>query len=293
MPELPEVETVKRGLERSIVGKTVASVDIRVPKIFNAPDARIREGLLGARVAAVERRAKIILVRLENEWTLAIHLKMTGQLVVVGPERTKTLGTGFIAGHPEKAYEEPLPHKHTHIILGFTGGTTLYFNDLRKFGWFRLVRPEELAGFLAGMGHGPEPFDAEFDPDYLYRVARGRRSPIKTMLLDQSVVAGVGNIYADEALFRAKIHPRRKANSLTALEVKALVSTIREALTLGIEYGGTTFNSFRNVEGTSGKMRDYLMVYGREGLPCSVCGTPIERLKIGQRSSHLCPTCQR
>lgn len=293
MPELPEVETVRRGLERTIVGKTVESVDVRVPKIFPDDTATISANLVGGTVVSAERRAKVLLVNLSNDWTVAIHLKMTGQLVVHGTERSKTLGTGFVAGHPEKAYEQALPHKHTHVIVRFTDGTTLYFNDLRKFGWFKLVAPERREAFLAAMNHGPEPFDVEFSPDYLYRVAKQRSIPIKTLLLDQSVVAGVGNIYADEALYRIKVRPTRPAKSLRAVEIQALVDAVRHVLGLGIEHGGTTLNTYVNVEGTSGKMRDHLKVYGREGLPCSVCGNPIERMKIGQRSSHYCPTCQR
>ncbi len=293
MPELPEVETVRRGLERTIVGKRVASVEIRVPKIFADSQERIDALLVGATVEAVERRAKVILVRLSTKTTLAIHLKMTGQLVVQTPERTKAMGTGFIAGHPEKAYEQPLPHKHTHVIVTFEDGTVLYFNDLRKFGWFRLYEDGVVERLFEDSKLGPEPFSETFTTEYFSAALRKRQIPIKTALLDQKVVAGVGNIYADEALFEARVSPFRKASSLKNAEISRLHAAVKHVLDLGIEYGGTTFNSYVNAEGTAGKMRDYLKVYGREGQPCRGCTGTVVRTKIGQRSAHYCPSCQR
>lgn len=293
MPELPEVETVRRGLERTIVGKRVASVEIRVPKIFADPQERIDALLIGATVTAVERRAKVILIRLSTNSTLAIHLKMTGQLVVRTPERTRAMGTGFIAGHPEKAYEQPLPHKHTHVIVTFDDGTVLYFNDLRKFGWFRLYENGAVERLFEEAKLGPEPFSDAFTLEHFGAALKKRRIPIKTALLDQKVVAGVGNIYADEALFEARISPFRKASSLAKEEISRLHAAVKHVLELGIEYGGTTFNSYVNAEGTPGKMRDYLKVYGREGLPCRGCDGEVVRTKIGQRSAHYCPSCQR
>ncbi len=292
MPELPEVETVRRGLERTIVGKRVSAVEVRVPKTFADPSAVIDAQLIGATVRSVERRAKVILIRLSTGLTLAIHLKMTGQLVVRTPVRTKAMGTGFIAGHPEKAYEQPLPHKHTHVIVTFGDGTVLYFNDLRKFGWFRLYEAAAVEQLFADAKLGPEPFSDAFSPDYFRSALASRRIPIKTALLDQKVVAGVGNIYADEALFEARVSPFRKASSLKNNEVAELYSAVKHVLELGIEYGGTTFNSYVNAEGTSGKMRDYLKVYGRAGEPCRGCAGQVVRTKIGQRSAHYCPSCQ-
>ncbi len=315
MPELPEVETVKRGLERTIVGKTIASVELRNPGQFRDGRQYIDRFLVGARVESVERRGKIILVQLSNQWVLVIHLKMTGQLVLsqIANRKSQIEKEGFIGGHPEKAYEAPLPHKHTHVVIHFTDGSTLYFNDLRKFGWMRLLRSNSqrrmkneerrterrakddpsLEDFLESLRHGPEPFSDEFTVDYLWREAKKRAIPIKTFLLDQTVVAGVGNIYADEALFESKIRPTRKSKSLTRAESERLHQAIKHVLQLGIDYGGTTLNAYVNVEGTAGKMRERLLVYGREDQPCSACATPIKRIKIGQRSSHYCPTCQR
>ncbi|MGI6103250.1 MAG: bifunctional DNA-formamidopyrimidine glycosylase/DNA-(apurinic or apyrimidinic site) lyase [Patescibacteria group bacterium] len=296
MPELPEVETVRRGLERTVVGKTVQSVEIVAAKIFPVSWDALDELLIGASVARVERRAKVLLITLSNQWTLAIHLKMTGQIIVVSP---KPEVGGFVGGHPEAAYAEPLPHKHTHVTIQFTDGTMLYFNDLRKFGWMKLLAPEPTTGyvdrdsFLSSLRLGPEPLSEEFTLDYLRGVLRNRSTVVKSLLLDQAAIAGIGNIYADEALFLANVRPTRRAKTLTRKEQEKLYAAIRTVLTLGIEHGGTSMNTYVNVEGTAGRMRDHLRVYGREGEPCFVCGAPIERKKIGQRSSHYCLTCQR
>lgn len=338
MPELPEVETVRRGLARTIVGKVVSGVNVRESKIFSDDPGLIKSKLIGAKVETVERRAKLLLIGLSTGWTLAIHLKMTGQLVVVQPEMTNSEfripselqnpktneaisyklkagfaggparsanGTAFAGGHPEKSYDQPLPHKHTRVIITFTDGAKLYFNDLRKFGWMRLLRSSRIPNdefrmtnetvdeFLNKLELGPEPLGDEFTAEYLARLVARRAIPIKQVLLEQKSIAGIGNIYADEALFEARIHPLRKSSSLTADEARRLYEAIKGVLLLGIEHGGTTMNTYRNVDGGQGRMRDYLKVYGREGEPCLRCGTPIERIKIGQRSSHYCPKCQK
>lgn len=336
MPELPEVETVKRGLERTIVGKRIAAVDVRVPKIFADDRSVIDEHMIDATVTGVERRAKLILIHLargssraqSRDWTLAIHLKMTGQIIVTQSAKRKTQndGTaysthsarsgqptpsvGFVGGHPEKAYEQPLPHKHTHVTITFEDGTVLYFNDLRKFGWIRLFEQRKtqneerktqpkaqsqqtVEDFLEGLNHGPEPLSSELTLEYVRKILRARTTRIKPLLLDQSFIAGIGNIYADEALFAAAIKPTRRASSLTKAEIERLFLAIKQVLQLGIDYGGTSFNSYRNVEGTAGTMRDHLKVYGREDQLCRRCGELIVRRKIGQRSAHFCPNCQR
>lgn len=339
MPELPEVETVRRGLSQAIIGKTVADVEVRAPKIFANIGGLIEDKLVGAQVIAVERRAKILLIRLSNDWTLAVHLKMTGQLVVAQPEMTNDecrmpndpqnskaneaisykLKPGFAGGHPEKAYDQPLPHKHTHVIVMFTDGTKLYYNDLRKFGWMKLLRGSSriknkesrikdsrktvihdsefmipsVDDFIDGLELGPEPLGEDFTPVYLTDLIKSRKTSIKQLLLEQKGIAGIGNIYADEALYYAGVHPQRPAEKLTKSQITKLFDGIRHVLELGVEHGGTTMNTYRNVDGEQGRMREHLKVYGREGEPCFVCGTPIERIKIGQRSSHYCPRCQR
>lgn len=326
MPELPEVETVRRGLTRTIVGKTIGEIEVRVPKLFPESRPLIDEVCIGATVTDVTRRAKILLVHLSSGWILAIHLKMTGQLIVakrqsadddrqttahsnnqikaaVGSQSASSSdAVAFTGGHPEKVYDQPLPHQHTHVIITFADRTTLYFNDLRKFGWIKLfpskqltVNGEQLVGidaYLQAMKLGPEPLGEEFTAKYLTQLLKGRKIPIKQLLLEQEGIAGIGNIYADEALFYAGIHPQRKASAVKRAEVERLFDGIRHVLELGIEHGGTTLNTYRNVEGTQGKMREHLKVYGREGEPCLVCNTAVQRIKIGQRSSHFCSVCQ-
>ena len=295
MPELPEVETVRRGLERTIVGKTVASVDVRVPKMFQSNKSLIDSALVGAKVLSIDRRAKILLVNLSSDYTLAIHLKMTGQLIVAN-------GKSFVGGHPEKAYDQPLPHKHTHITIKFTDGATLYYNDLRKFGWMKLLQKQGVGSkkqsektvgqFLDELKLGPEPLGEEFTLEY-FSGGLNRRTSIKQLLLDQKFIAGIGNIYADEALFAAKVLPIRAASSLSKSEVKRLFDGVKDVLKLGIKHGGTTMNTYRNVDGTHGGMRDHLKVYGREGEVCLRCSAIIQKKKIGQRSASFCSGCQR
>ena len=297
MPELPEVETVRRGLERTVVGKTIQSVEIAVAKIFPASREALDNFVIGATISTVERRAKMLLLKLSNAWTLAIHLKMTGQVIVLPAKMAA--GAVFAGGHPEAAYIQPLPHKHTHVMIRFTDGTVLYYNDLRKFGWIKLLSPDPMPGFvdrvtfLETLSIGPEPLGAMFALDYVRSLLRKRTTVVKSFLLDQSAIAGIGNIYADEALFLAGINPMRRANTLKPVEQEKLYAAIRTVLELGIQYGGTSMNTYVNIEGTKGQMREHLKVYGREGKPCFNCGIPIKRKKIGQRSSHYCSNCQR
>lgn len=305
MPELPEVETVRRGLERTLLGKTIKDVEVRVKKLFPGDPSFIDWRLRGAKIQAIKRRAKVLLLELSNGWTLAIHLKMTGQLIVKS-DQSKTNQAAFVGGHPEKVYEQSLPHLHTHIIIKFTDGTTLYYNDLRKFGWMRLLRSNEnsqtsrtkfnaptVDEFINRLGLGPEPLGEEFTLDYFRRLVQSRKISIKQLLLDQKGIGGIGNIYADEALFYAGIHPQTRASDIKPRALRRLYDGIRQVLELGIEHGGTTMNTYRNVDGGQGRMREHLKVYGREGEPCLVCGTLIKRIKVGQRSSHFCSKCQR
>ena len=325
MPELPEVETVKRGLERTIIGKTIQAVEIRVTKLFADDRQLIDQVLVGATVVAITRRAKVLLIEVSGGWTLAIHLKMTGQLVVRPPNSRipildPTKFVGFAGGHPEKAYQQPLPHKHSHVIIEFSEGTKLYFNDLRKFGWMKLLRGSSrlmnpalgitqkkvhptlqildsvfptVDDFIMSLHLGPEPFSADFTVEYLMKLLKKRTIPIKQLLLEQKGISGIGNIYADEALFRSGIAPKRTALSLQLSEVQKLHRAIREVLELGIKHGGTSKNTYLNVEGTRGEMQDHLKVYQRSKKPCIVCATPIKRIKIGARSAHFCPRCQK
>ncbi|MEK7184432.1 MAG: bifunctional DNA-formamidopyrimidine glycosylase/DNA-(apurinic or apyrimidinic site) lyase [Patescibacteria group bacterium] len=286
MPELPEVETVVRGLRKRLIGEPVLAVEVRNAMSFQADRGLIDRHLVGACILIVERVQKLIIVKLSSGYALVCHLKMTGQMVFVGKS-----DKGFVGGHPEKAYEQPLPHKHTHVILTFPHGT-LYFNDLRKFGWIRLFSREQREAFLAAQQFGPDPLTKLFTGPYLWERIHGRKVPIKSLLLDQHIAPGVGNIYADEALFDAKISPLRKGTAITKQEADALAASVRKVIEMGIQYGGTTKNNYRSVDGSKGEMQHHLKVYGREGQPCHKCPGLVVRKKIGQRSSHYCPSCQ-
>ena len=283
MPELPEVETIKLGLQKELVNHAIMAVEVRVPKLFAGNPAVLK----GQKVLEIARRAKILIIKLTNSY-LIIHLKMTGQLIFV-----PNIGEDWVVGgHPDKAYTADLPHKHTHIIFTFDNGR-LYFNDLRKFGWVKLLDEEaELEPYLTDLG--VEYTWPEYTLDYFTRkLARRKSITIKQALLDQSLVAGVGNIYADESLFCARISPLRKVSSLTPKEIAKLYDCIPQVFTLSLEHGGTSSQHYRRHDGSKGKFLEIANVYKREGLPCKVCGTPIERVKISGRSSHYCPHCQK
>lgn len=283
MPELPEVETIKRGLATELVGQTLHSVDVRVQKLF----VGFPEMVIGQRVLELDRRAKLLIIHFEKS-LLVIHLKMTGQLIYV-PNKSQNWVVG---GHPDKAYLADLPHKYSHIIFTFEHGT-LYFNDLRKFGWVKaLSSPEELAPLVADLG--PEYLWQEYTREYLaQKLARRGSITIKQALLDQTLVAGVGNIYADETLFLSGIHPRRKVNTLTDKEVQRIYENIPNVFEMSLSHGGTSSQHYRKHDGSKGTYLDFANVYKREGQPCKTCGTPIERVKIAGRSSHFCPHCQK
>lgn len=286
MPELPEVETVRRGLERLIVGKVVASVAHDWDKSFpNAPHD-VEHFLYGATIITIRRRAKVLLIDLSTDYTLVIHLKMTGQLVFVGSER-------FGAGHPNDSLVSQLPDRSTRVTLTFADGTKLYFNDQRKFGWMRLV-PTVMVPEIDFMKRvGPEPLEDEFtSDDFIPRVRRRKNSSIKAAILDQTVVAGVGNIYADESLWGAKIHPSTKVSELTDLQISNVLTEIKTVMMLAIEKGGSTDRNYVNAEGKRGSYIDFARVFRREGQPCPRCATAIEKIRVAGRGTHICPVCQ-
>jgi len=246
MPELPEVETVRRGLNSLIIGKTVREAKSDTPKSFPNAPKDVAEFLVGAQITAVRRRAKVLLIDLSSDYTLVIHLKMTGQLVFVGDTR-------FGAGHPSDSLIDELPDRSTRVTIVFTDGSTLYFNDQRKFGWVRLLPTVEVPMIDFMKKVGPEPLDADFTLEqFKDRFTRRARTSIKAAVLDQSVVAGVGNIYADESLWGAKIHPARLVQTVTDLEWSELYTELRAVMNLAIEKGGSSNHTYVNAEGKKG-----------------------------------------
>jgi formamidopyrimidine-DNA glycosylase len=288
MPELPEVETVRIGLSKLVIGKTIASVEFDWPKSFPNADADVAEFLVGATIANVERRAKVLLVELSSKYSLVIHLKMTGQLVY----RSKTVDFG--AGHPSASLVNPLPDKSTRVTLTFTDKSRLFFNDQRKFGWVRLLPTVEVPQLDFFQKVGPEPLSDDFTwQNMRERLLRRRNTNVKAALLDQTVVAGVGNIYADESLWGAKIHPITMVRALTDKEFKALHKALREVLRLSIDKGGSSSHTYVDAEGNKGSYMTFANVFRREGQACPRCGTIIVKTRVAGRGTHLCPFCQK
>lgn len=321
MPELPEVETVRRGLAELIIGKTVKATSHDTDKSFpNAADD-VSSFLLNSEVTAVRRRAKVLLIDLSSKYSLVIHLKMTGQIVYINkagpavtsaPEnipgelepfsgaapldvtRNSHSADRFGAGHPNDSLIGELPDRSTRVTIEFTDGSQLFFNDQRKFGWMKLMPTLEIPNIDFMKRVGPEPLEADFTAEeFRARFTRRARTNIKAALLDQSVVAGVGNIYADESLWGAQIHPSRLVSSVTTDEFALLYSELRAVMNLAIEKGGSTDKNYVNAEGKRGSYMDFARVFRREGQSCPRHpNVTIEKLRVAGRGTHICPRCQ-
>jgi formamidopyrimidine-DNA glycosylase len=288
MPELPEVETVRLGLSGLLPGLQIKHVEHDWPKGFPNAPADVEQFVIGARVRAVRRRAKVLIIDLSTDYSFVIHLKMTGQLVF----RSKTARFG--AGHPNDSLIGELPDKSTRVIFSFTDGSKLFFNDQRKFGWARLLPTVEVEQLDFFQKVGPEPLGADFTAEaFIARLMRRSKSGSKAVLLDQTVVAGIGNIYADESLWGAKIHPETKVQDVPKAKLKKLYEALRAVLQLSIEKGGSTDRNYVNHEGRRGSYLTFANVFRREGQPCPRCGTTIIKLRVAGRGTHICPNCQK
>lgn len=289
MPELPEVETIRRGLEQTIVGRRIIDVESLHPKSLQTSAELVDEHAIGSKIVGFERFGKVLVVRLSTGWSLLFHLKMTGQMVLVQSD-----GNRYAGGHPTKSMAEKLPDKSTKIIFRLDNKSTLYFNDQRIFGWVKLVPNDEVLRDTLIARLGPEPLTEAFElKGFTETLARRPRSPIKAVILDQSVVAGVGNIYADESLHLAKIHPATLTGDLTQPQIKRLYEAIKTIISLGVEHGGTSFTSYVNALGGTGDYLHHARVFKRQGLTCPVCGTTIVKTRVAGRGTHYCPTCQK
>ena len=286
MPELPEVETVKRGLARLLPGLTVRGVEYDHAKSFPNAEADVERFLVGARIVGVERRAKVLLVELSTKYSLIVHLKMTGQLVYRGEQN-------FGAGHPSDSLVGDLPDRSTRVTFTFDNGARLYFNDQRKFGWVRLVPTVEIPQIDFFKRVGPEPLSEDFTWEVMReRLLRRKNTNIKAALLDQSVIAGVGNIYADESLWGAKLHPTTLVRNINDEKFRLLHTALREVLQLSIDKGGSSSHTYVDAEGNKGSYMAFANVFRREGQPCPRCGTIIEKTRVAGRGTHSCPVCQ-
>jgi formamidopyrimidine-DNA glycosylase len=274
VPELPEVETVRTRLEPRLVGRRLERVEIYDPRLTRPFDpAGVAAELEGERVAALDRRGKYLIVRFESGRGLLIHLRMTGNL--------------FHGNGDSLSADDP----HRRAVVRLDDGSDVVYRDMRRFGTWLLVEPNELEPYL-GDRVGSEPLARTFTAKRLKETLAGRNAPVKAALLDQRRLAGVGNIYADEALWRARVHPLTPAGVLDDAELKALHRGIRAALQAGIARQGATLSTYRTPDGSRGRMQHEFKVYGRDGEPCERCGTPIEKIRAGGRGTWYCPTCQ-
>ena len=272
MPELPEVETVRRGLEKLILGKKIASLDIRYPKMIKTDLDQFRKELPGQVIQSMGRRGKYLLFYLTDK-VLISHLRMEGKYFY----------------YPDQVPER----KHAHIFIQFEDGVTLVYEDVRKFGTMELLAPELLDAYFASKKLGPEPTEEDFDLENFKVALKKSKKPIKSHLLDQTLVAGLGNIYVDEVLWRAKVHPASPSQSLTRAEATAIHDQTIVVLCQAVEKGGSTIRTYTNAFGEDGTMQDFHQVYDKAGQACSRCGAVIEKFQLGGRGTHFCPKCQR
>jgi formamidopyrimidine-DNA glycosylase len=343
MPELPEVETIRAGLNELLPGKKVMAVWHDWAKGFPNTPQDVEQFLVGATVREVRRRAKVLLIDLDTEYTLVVHLKMTGQMVYVnkqlsggfsgeqyvdaelstGPKRTNSTAkrvtevlnrqaaasyseqaTGSLAengeetrwggGHPNDSLIGDLPDKSTRVIFDFEDDSKLFFNDQRKFGWVRLMPTVEVPNIDFMKKVGPEPLSTDFTPEvFRNRIRRRANTNIKAALLDQTVVAGIGNIYADESLWGAKIHPTAVVKNISSQKLNILYAKIREVLQLSIDQGGSSDKNYLNAEGKRGSYLEFAKVFRRQGLPCPRCGIVVLKIRVAGRGTHICPKCQK
>jgi formamidopyrimidine-DNA glycosylase len=277
MPELPEVESLRRMLARSVTGRTFHSAMVKEPRLRRAVTPEFAVAISGRTIERIGRRAKYLLIELGGGQVMLVHLGMSGSLT-----------------HRRDGFEAGLfDRRHDHVEFALDDGSTLVYNDPRRFGLMKIVTRAELDSIAELRYLGPEPLGAEFNDSYLRRVTRGRTATIKNLLMDQRTVAGIGNIYASEILFRARVRPTRRAGKVTMAEVRAIIVATCAVLREAIGRHGTTFRSYRDARGRPGRFARRLRVYDRAGQPCPECRSAIRSVVIGQRSSFYCPRCQK
>lgn len=286
MPELPEVETIRRDLERVLLGKEITDVQLRTKRLVKNDPVTFLAHLIGNTVTRIQRRGKLLQFHLaHSEHVLHVHLKMTGQLIC-------QVEGGLIAGGHPSAKIDNLPNAYTHVVFTFEGGTVLYFNDVRTFGYLNLVEPQQHETALLRFGY--EPLDPAFDAAAWTQLLKGRRGKLKAFLLNQAHVAGIGNIYADEICFRARVRPQRDIAKLSRTERSRIFTAIKAVIGSAVEKRGTTFSNFVDAAGKKGGYMPFLKVYGRQGERCKRCGsTEISKTVFAGRGTHFCALCQK
>ena len=289
MPELPEVETVRLGLQEFLPGQAILSINTDWANSLPIADELIENYLLNAKVESVKRRGKLIIMPLASKYSLLIHLKMTGQLVY-----RPNSGKGFGGGHPSDSLIDKLPNKSTRVTIKLSDGI-LFFNDQRKFGWVKLEKSQGLYrnnAFLSKLG--PEPLEDSYTFELFNdAIQRHPNTSIKAAILDQTVLAGVGNIYADESLFAARIHPLTMAGIVSTITLTRLYKSIREVMSLSISLGGSSDRNYVDAKGNKGSYLKFAKVFRKEGSPCPECGGVIKKIRAAGRGTHICPRCQK
>ncbi|MCX6809736.1 MAG: bifunctional DNA-formamidopyrimidine glycosylase/DNA-(apurinic or apyrimidinic site) lyase [Candidatus Berkelbacteria bacterium] len=281
MPELPEVETIVGGLKGFLIGQKISSIKFLDRKRFVGDEKKI----IGQKILDIKRRAKLIIIKLENNQNIVIHLKMTGQLIF--KDKTHRIA----GGHQSRELFIEVPNIHTRIIFDLSGGGKLFYNDLIRYGTIRVLKDDEVDKMTKGE-FGPEPFSDEFNKEYLSMIAqKNKSSNIKKILMDQALIAGVGNIYANEALYLAGIDPSRKSASLSEGEISSLYNAILQSLKLGVKQQGASIRNYVNHEGKKGTMQNYFKVYDKAGQKCD-CGGLVKKIQLNGRGTYYCPACQ-
>ncbi len=287
MPELPEVETLKLGLQKYVVGHKIEDIEVRVGKIFQGQASAV----IGAKIVDVKRVGKGLIVELSNDFDLVVHLKMTGQMIYRGKE-TKGVVLSKKAGGE-------VPSKYSHVIFTLDKNAKLYFNDLRRFGYIKVIKKQDVKNLPFFKEMGPEPYkNTDFGQKTLgfedfYSILQKSGLPVKVLLMDQKKIGGIGNIYANEALFLANILPTKKAKEITKKEAELLFKCIYKVIDKGLKYGGSSDENFVNVLGQDGKYQQHFLSYGQNGEKCSVCGGKIEKIQLGGRGTYFCPKHQK
>lgn len=288
MPELPEVETLRRDLSRTVINQTIKSVEVHQQKMLIGDSQEI----INHTINHIYRRGKLLIIHTQNQDShsaILIHLKMTGQLVF----KSQNIA-GFALGHPIPPLNTPMPNKSTKITITFQSNDILYFNDIRTFGYLKIIDQDKIAHDTFLKTIGIEPFDQKFTKEYLTMlITKSPNLIIKPFLLDQTKIAGLGNIYTDEALFYSKIHPTRTTGSLTISEISLLYDAIKQVLQKGIDHHGASKTSYVTLDGGQGTFLANVAVYQRQGKPCERCKTPIAKIKLRGRGTHFCPQCQQ
>lgn len=282
MPELPEVETIRIGLQKYLIGHTIKDVIVHLPKQISGDPQRV----IGATIMEVKRFGKGLVIDLDNKYSITIHVKMTGQLLYRIPSVAEVSGVSEI-----KVDIAALPDKYTHVVFKLDNDAYLFYRDVRQFGWIKIVKTDSVALQPYFKSLGLEPLK-DLTLQRFTEILGKRKTPIKLLLMDQTQIAGIGNIYANDALYLAGIHPKRPANSLTSKEQAKLFHAVEAVLLKGIQVGGASEWSYVDALGKAGQYQNFFKVYRRTGTPCPVCGTPIETTKMGDRGTFFCPVCQ-